>query len=101
MNSFYQERFSGFWYTSGTPSFLLDLVKERPESYSGIGSFEMTEHMLESVDIDRVTVGPLLFQTGYLTIKEITFVSDEPVYILDIPNNEVRRALENLKNIRR
>ena len=48
--------------------------------------------MLDSADIDKLTLEPLLFQTGYLTIKEILFTEDEPLYILDMPNFEVREA---------
>ena len=93
LNFFAQERFSGYWYSSGTPAFLLGLIKKNPDRYSNYKSFEITESMLDSVDIDKITVAPLLFQTGYLTIKEIPLSCGEPMYILDIPNNEVRQAL--------
>jgi len=92
LNFFDQERFAGFWYASGTPRFLLDLIRQKPESYTNLNVFEITEYMLDSVDIDRITIEPLLFQTGYLTVKDIPLTTDEPVYILDIPNFEVRNA---------
>ena len=92
LSFFMQERFAAFWYASGTPRFLLDLIKKKPESYTNYEKIEMTEYMLDSYDIERIEILPLLFQTGYLTIKEIIFSMDEPIYVLDIPNNEVNRA---------
>ena len=92
LNFLDEKRFSWFWYASGTPGFLLELIKKKPESYTNIRNFEITESMLDSVEIEKITIEPLLFQTGYLTIKEIPLSIDEPFYIMKIPNNEVRRA---------
>ena len=87
-----QERFSGFWYASGTPRFLLDMIKKNPESYTNKNNMDITETMLDSIEIDKITIEPLLFQTGYLTIKEIPKTEGSQVYRLDIPNFEVREA---------
>ena len=87
-----EERFSGFWYASGTPRFLLDLIRKNPESYTNLRNFEIAETMLDSIEIDKLTIEPLLFQTGYLTIKDIPVTAGIPVYHLDIPNYEVREA---------
>ena len=89
---FMQERFAAFWYASGTPRFLLDLLKKKPEVNANIGDMRITEDMLDSIELDNISIGSMLFQTGYLTVKEIIKKQDESVYILDIPNNEVRRA---------
>jgi len=95
-NFFDQKRFAGFWYASGTPRFLPNMIKNKPETYTNLKSFEITEHMLDSVDIDKLSLEPLLFQTGYLTVKEIQILQDEPVYILEMPNTEVKRALSRI-----
>ena len=92
LNFFGQERFGAFWYTSGTPRFLLELIKKRPESYTSLKNLEITECMLDSVEIGNMAIEPLLFQTGYLTIKDVEMAQDEFVYVMDVPNNEVRRA---------
>ena len=52
----------------------------------------MNERMLDFVEIDKIATEPLLFQTGYLTIKDIPKKADIPVYHLTIPNFEVREA---------
>jgi len=92
LSFFSQERFAGFWYASGTPGFLLELIKKNPGAYTNLRNFEITETMLDSVEVEKITIEPLLFQTGYLTIKEIPPTMDEPVYVMKIPNNEVGRA---------
>ena len=92
LNFLDQEKFSAFWYASGTPRFLLDLIKQRPDVYTDISELKITEHMLDSVEIDRISIGSMLFQTGYLTIKEVLPGLGAPVYLLDIPNFEVREA---------
>ena len=92
LSFFMQERFSSFWYASGTPKFLMDLIKKNPGAYMNLKNLEITELMLDSADIERITIEPLLFQTGYLTVKEIIPTGGAPIYLLDIPNFEVREA---------
>ena len=92
LNFLFQERFYGFWYASGTPKFLLDIVKKNPEAYANRGSIIINENMLDSIEIDNIAIEPLLFQTGYLTVKNITHTASAPVYILDTPNFEVKEA---------
>jgi hypothetical protein len=58
-----------------------------------IKNLEITERTLDSFDINKIELEPLLFQTGYLTIKDISYTMVYPVYRLDVPNYEVREAL--------
>jgi len=92
LNFFEQERFTGFWYASGTPWFLIDMIKKRPESYLTLKNLEIRERMLDVFDLQRLEIEPLLFQTGYLTVKEVVQTKGSPIYVLDIPNFEVRDA---------
>ncbi|MCL2065605.1 MAG: ATP-binding protein, partial [Candidatus Cloacimonetes bacterium] len=94
---FKQERFGAFWYASGSPRFLIDLLKENPDEFSNIGSFEMSEYMLDASDFNKLESVPLLFQSGYLTIRDIEYDNDLPIYLLDVPNLEVSEAFN--KNI--
>ena len=87
-----EERFANFWYASGTPKFLLDLIKQRPNGYTNLKNFEMGEWTLDTFDIHKLEIEPLLFQTGYLTVKEVLPDQAPAVYLLDMPNNEVRLA---------
>ncbi|MDR2570128.1 MAG: ATP-binding protein [Oscillospiraceae bacterium] len=90
-----QKRFKGFWYETGTPTFLLKILKEKPDTFLSTQQIQMSEIAIDTFDINNIIVEPLFFQTGYLTIKEICYDDDdgEVNYILDVPNMEVRRAL--------
>jgi len=92
LSFFAGKKFAGFWYASGTPRFLLDLIKRRPKGYTGLCNLEVGEWELDTFDIRRMEVEPLLFQTGYLTIKRVQKVMVPEVYVLGIPNLEVRLA---------
>ena len=92
LNFFNSKKFSGFWYSSGTPKLLLDYIRKHPESYTNLKNTRITESMLDSVDIANITIEPVLFQTGYLTVTGIPPTSGMPIYEVDIPNFEVRDA---------
>ncbi|MDR2569776.1 MAG: ATP-binding protein [Oscillospiraceae bacterium] len=88
-----QKRFKGYWYETGTPTFLLKILKEKPDTFLSTDVIEMNEMAIDSFDIDKIYVEPLFFQTGYLTVKEVCHNTYGVTYILDVPNMEVREAL--------
>jgi len=92
LSFFLQNRFSGFWYSSGTPTFLIKLIKENPSSFLSLGDLELSERSLDTFDIHKMSIVPLLFQTGYLTVDERRFRGDSESYVLRMPNLEVREA---------
>ena len=94
LSFFTRKEFASFWYASGTPKFLMDLIKQDPGIYTNLKNFRITEIMLDSSEIEELDAELLLFQTGYLTVKEKTTIDYEPLYTLDIPNNEVRKAFD-------
>lgn len=61
-------------------------------------NLKITKTMLETFDIERIELEPLLFQTGYLTVREKALTKGAPVYVLDIPNYEVRDAFSMLQS---
>ncbi|MCL1816770.1 MAG: ATP-binding protein [Clostridiales bacterium] len=87
-----QKRFASFWYSSGTPKFLIDLIKKDPEIYIDLQELVISEYMLDSAEFAALEAEPLLFQTGYLTVKEVLLSSGAADYLLDMPNYEVREA---------
>ena len=92
---FLQERFGSFWYASGSPKFLLDILKEKPELSLNINNMQMNEWAMDSFDVRDIQVTALLFQTGYLTVKEVIpedVMGTTTSYILKMPNLEVREA---------
>ena len=93
LSFFTRKRFSSFWYASGTPAFLIKLLKEKPASFLSLKDLEVSERVFDTFDIRKIGVASLLFQTGYLTVKKMLSDSIPTVYHLDIPNLEVREAL--------
>jgi len=81
--------FQNFWYQTGTPSFLVEQIKKNKEyQFDGL---RMGEIGLGNFDIERISPAPLLFQTGYLTIKH--YDPRTQTYTLDYPNKEVESSL--------
>ncbi|MDR2569823.1 MAG: ATP-binding protein [Oscillospiraceae bacterium] len=88
-----EKQFRGFWYETGTPTFLIKLIKENPTPFLTTEPIELSNWALDSFDINNILLEPLFFQTGYLTIKQVCHNEYGVSYILDIPNMEVREAL--------
>ena len=92
LNFFRHGEFRGHWYSTGTPWFLIEMIKQKPESYLALKNLEIVEDMLDTFDIESLELEPLLFQTGYLTVNELIDTDFPVVYVLDIPNREVKGA---------
>jgi hypothetical protein len=85
--------YNGFWFSSGTPSYMLDIVRRKQELSLMYSPTEVAPKVLfDGYSPTAPEDIPLLFQTGYLTITKIT---DEGQYQLEIPNGEVLDAMEN------
>lgn len=81
--------FRNFWFQTGTPTFLVEQVKKRGEfRFEGIRIGEIS---LGNFNIEHISSVPLLFQTGYLTIKK--YDPDSGLYELGYPNKEVESSL--------
>ena len=86
-----KRRFGSFWYETGTPTFLVHRLKELDFDIRQLSdrTLESTEMLLSDYRIENPDPVPLLYQTGYLTIVDS---SDQDVYTLGLPNDEVRYA---------
>ncbi|MCL1805157.1 MAG: ATP-binding protein, partial [Clostridiales bacterium] len=92
LSFFAQERFASFWYSSGSPKFLMDMIKRNPDAYAEVRDFIMGEWEMDNFDVGNIQAAPLLFQTGYLTVKEVVHGLGSTSYLLEIPNFEVRET---------
>ena len=81
--------FRNYWFATGTPTFLLRLLKKR--SLYDVEGIRLGSLALSTLNVDNPNPGSLLFQTGYLTIKSIS--TDGDVYQLSYPNREVKASL--------
>ena len=92
LSFFAQKRFSNYWYASGTPAFLIKLIKNNPSAFLSLNNLEISERTLDSFDIRKMSAASLLFQTGYLTVADKIMRGDTENYILEMPNREVSEA---------
>jgi hypothetical protein len=92
MSFFKKERFTDYWFRTGTPTFLMELLKSRNQLQPVLEPIEADESAFDSYDSANIGEMPLLFQTGYLTIKQRVFNNGMAKYTLDLPNSEVRNA---------
>ncbi|MDR1583528.1 MAG: ATP-binding protein [Prevotellaceae bacterium] len=90
---FKKMKFRNYWFATGTPTFLITLLKKRNNIESFLKPVQASEDIFSSYDPTRLATLPLLFQTGYLTIKEIITEEDDSLtYTFEPPNYEVRKA---------
>jgi hypothetical protein len=92
LNLFAEKSFENFWFTSGTPTFLIQLIMRNRSEIREFENLPVKSYTFDSYDIENMDIAALLFQTGYLTIKEITTkgITKVKTYHLSYPNKEVR-----------
>ncbi len=89
--------YSNYWFETGNPSFLIEILKQKNYFLPNLEDIAISESDLGSFDVDDIKIETLLFQTGYLTIKEVETIFNQRIYKLTYPNLEVRTALnENI-----
>jgi hypothetical protein len=88
LSLFYKEKFNNYWFTTATPTFLLDLLQDKQYELSTLSPFEIGDASFDACDPEDMDVLSLLVQTGYLTIKDY----NKPLYVLDFPNYEVKKS---------
>ena len=82
--------FKNFWFETGTPTFLIKHIKESGVKINESLNKPVKESAFNAYDIDNLNTTAILFQTGYLTIKQWDRL--ENTYILDFPNREVKES---------
>jgi hypothetical protein len=96
LNAFDDSKLGSYWFRSGTPRPLVEMLKKyQQQGQFNLDTLEDSEpilaEMFESPLEAETGPIPLLYQSGYLTIKE--YQPDDNGYILGIPNSEVRVGL--------
>lgn len=87
--------FKSYWFETGTPTFLIKLFKKHSYFLPKLDELEVSDTLLSNLDIDMIYPENLLFQSGYLTIKEILKDETGISYILTYPNYEVRKSFND------
>jgi len=92
LNLFAEQQFDNYWFASGTPTFLMKLIKNTALDVTRLENEKVSKIIFDSYNIETLNVYALLFQTGYLTITSIDKKARTPQYILNYPNFEVKEA---------
>ncbi len=87
-----KRKFRPYWFEYGTPTFLIKLLQENKYFIPDLERLEASEMIIGSFDIEYLEVETLLFQTGYLTIRDRMRMGSRENYILGYPNLEVRMS---------
>ena len=88
LNAFAAEEMGNYWFSSGTPTYLINLLdRDNVNLNEIVGKYYDTAEFMD-FKMDRDAPLPMLYQSGYLTIKG--YDAEMNMYQLDIPNNEVR-----------
>ena len=87
MNLFGKREFGNYWFETGTPTFLMELIKKQGKTAFDIENSYTSTSILDKYDFTNINLNSLLFQTGYLTIKNKNLRTRR--LTLDYPNKEV------------
>ncbi len=91
LKCFLQRKLANYWFESGTPTFLIHQMQHFRTDITTMDHIEASASSFDRPTEAMTTALPLLYQSGYLTIKDYDRRSNS--YILAIPNNEVRVGL--------
>jgi hypothetical protein len=89
LNFLNDQFFKNYWFATGSPEFLIQQMRKYDRF--DVENSRVDSSILDKYDIENLALIPLLFQTGYLTVKSANPRTGE--YVLDYPNKEVRQSM--------
>ena len=91
LNAMSKGKLDYYWFASGTPTYLINMLNKFQVMPSEIGGCEADKSEFDAPTEKMTTIMPLLYQSGYITIKG--YDPETELYLLDIPNKEIRVGL--------
>jgi len=91
LNCFATKEFGAYWFTSGTPTYLINMMRKFKVVPTNLGKMYAKSSAFDAPTEDMTVITPLLYQSGYLTIKGYDKFSK--LYTLDLPNKEIKVGL--------
>ena len=88
LKAFQQRKVANYWFESGTPTFLIQQMQHFKTDITTLDRLEVPSSAFDQPTENMKSALPLLYQSGYLTIKD--YDRDGEMYFLSIPNQEVR-----------
>jgi hypothetical protein len=86
-------QFDNYWFETGTPTFLVETIRNEYVNPKELEHFEVDNYFFNNYSLEQLDIIGLLYQTGYLTIKEATYDVSGSNYVLGYPNIEVRHSM--------
>ena len=90
LNTFYNMKFGSYWFATGTPTYLVNLLQQYDYNLDFMSKAEVSADVLNSVEPNSQNPIPVIYQSGYLTIKG--YDSEFGDYKLGFPNEEVEEG---------
>ena len=90
LNALDKKKLGSYWFETGTPTYLVELLKKHNYNLSDLEKEEPTADELNSIDSDSTNPIPVIYQSGYLTIKG--YDKEFSLYKLGYPNKEVEEG---------
>ena len=90
LNTFNSLEFGSYWFETGTPTYLVELLRRHYYDLEEMATSEVTSDVLNSIDAESTNPIPVIYQSGYLTIKG--YKERFKKYILGFPNEEVEEG---------
>ena len=90
LNTFAKKEFGSYWFETGTPTYLITLLKRSNYNLYNMAHTETDADVLNSIDSTSTNPIPVIYQSGYLTIKG--YDREFGIYRLGFPNREVEEG---------
>ena len=93
LNTFAKKTYGSYWFETGTPTYLVELLKLHKYDLYRMAHEKTTSNVLDSIDAASTNPIPVIYQSGYLTIKG--YIPEPRIFELGFPNREVEEGFMN------
>lgn len=87
LNTLSKQQFGSYWFQTGTPTYLVKLLQMHDYNLEQLDGVQVTSQTIEAIDSESTDPIPVIYQSGYLTIKD--YNPEFQIFTLGFPNKEV------------
>lgn len=95
LSFFRANEFANYWFRTGTPTFLVELIRNRQVQPDTLKEIKVPSMFFDSLSLETLDVVGLMYQMGFLTIKKAARSIEGIEFSLGCPNKEIRHFLSN------
>ncbi len=96
LSTFENQAINDYWFRTGTPTYLIRLLNHSDKKLDELTNKYYMQSQFIDYKADKEEPLPMIYQSGYLTIKGVDEDEDDPLFLLDFPNVEVKRGFVTL-----